>query len=119
MRVHDPIYICTPFLQHSIGKYLTEDFEDFKQHIQQLTQLMQRNFAILKPALEKALGWQAIEPSGSMYAMFRHNAKNDMAAVLEGLVRGVGVGKLRSKVVRIGLTDLIGFYLSECFFFFV
>jgi len=91
MRIHDPIYICVPFLQHSVGRYLDVEYDDFKHHIHELCNLMQSNWKVLKPAIQQAFGWEAIDPDGSMYAMFKHHEKDDMAAVLNGLKKGIGV----------------------------
>jgi len=91
MRISDPIYICLPFVQHAVGKYLNEHFDDFKIHKQMVGELMQRNWKILSVTLKETLGWEPIEPAGSMYGMFLHSSDTDMLAVKKGLEKGVGV----------------------------
>jgi aspartate/methionine/tyrosine aminotransferase len=91
MKVADPIYICVPFLQHAVGKYLTEHFEDFTSHKAAVGEQMCRNWTVLSSSLQKTFGWEPINPSGSMYGMFLHKSENDMAAVKLALEKGVGV----------------------------
>jgi len=91
MRVADPIYICTPFLQHAVGKYLLYHYDDFKAHKKNGGELIQKNWDILSSSLQKVFGWIPIAPSGSMYGMFLHQSENDIAAVKLGLEKGVGV----------------------------
>jgi hypothetical protein len=92
MKAADPIYICVPFLQHAVGKYLTENFSDFQRHkkvvgeqmcryggffvffrffniyIRVLGNLfMLRNWTKLSSSLQQAFGWEPINPAGSMY----------------------------------------------------
>jgi DNA-binding transcriptional MocR family regulator len=91
MQIHDPIYICVSWVQHGIAQYLMNDYEDFKNHINQIGNLIKNNWKILSLAFQKALGWEPIEPDGSMYGMFKHNQPSDWDAVLLGLKKGVGV----------------------------
>jgi len=91
MRVHDPLYISVPWAQHSIGEYLSEDYEDFVSHIEKSSELMQSNLKILSDALQKVFGWEPVQPDGSMYGMFKHHEKTDKDAVLLGLRKGVGL----------------------------
>lgn len=91
MRVQDPIYICVPWLQHSMGAYFSNHFEEFQEHKKILSDLIQNNWSILSTALAKAFGWKPLPPSGSMYGMFEHNDVNDMEAVKKALSRNVGV----------------------------
>jgi len=91
MRIHDPIYISVPFLQHAIAQYLANDYEDFVMYKKQIGDLMRNNWKLLSKALQKRLGWIPIEPSGSMYGMFKHNSTTDEEALFLGLKCGVGV----------------------------
>jgi len=91
MRIHDPLYISVPFLQHGIAEYIKSDYEDFLNHVQQVSDLMQSNWRLLSRTMQKTLGWQPLEPSGSMYGLFKHGQKSDRDAVLQGLYNGVGV----------------------------
>ena len=91
MSTHDPIYISVPIQQHAVGRYLSENLEDYKIHIEKESQMMRNNLEVLSSALEKAFGWKLIRPRGSMYAMFYHNSNSDLEAVLLGLKRGIGV----------------------------
>jgi DNA-binding transcriptional MocR family regulator len=52
---------------------------------------MQRNVAMLGPAMAEVFGWKFIQPLGSMYIMFRHTEASDLDAVIRALKRGVGV----------------------------
>eukprot|EP01118_Nematostelium_gracile_P006942 TRINITY_DN2250_c0_g1_i1.p1 TRINITY_DN2250_c0_g1~~TRINITY_DN2250_c0_g1_i1.p1 ORF type:complete len:393 (+),score=109.65 TRINITY_DN2250_c0_g1_i1:110-1288(+) len=91
MAIHDPIYISVPWQQHAIGQYLSKHYQDYERHVQELSDLMQTNWKILSVALQQALGWEPIEPEGSMYGMFYHKAKSDKEAVVAALLNGVGV----------------------------
>jgi len=91
MRVHDPIYISVSWQQHAVAEYLSLDYEDYVEHIKRTSELMQSNWRKLSVAFQKALGWEPIEPEGSMYGMFFHHMESDKAAVVEGLKKGVGV----------------------------
>lgn len=91
MKAADPIYICVPFLQHAVGRYLTENFSDFQRHKKAVGEQMCRNWAKLSSSLQQAFGWEPINPSGSMYGMFLHKSKDDMEAVKLALEKGVGV----------------------------
>lgn len=91
MRIHDPIYINVPWQQHAVAQYLKEHYGDFVDHVNKVSELMQTNWRILSKGLQETLGWQPIEPSGSMYGMFKHHTKSDKDAVLAGLRLGVGV----------------------------
>jgi len=91
MRIADPIYICAPFLQHAVGRYLLNYYQDFANYKKEVGGLMQRNWRSLSVALQNSLGWQPLEPSGSMYGMFLHKDENDMEAVKKALAQGVGV----------------------------
>lgn len=91
MKVQDPIYICVPWLQHSLGRYFLNDYDDFLAHKEKLSNLLQTNWAELSAALEKSLGWKPLPPSGTMYGMFTHNEESDFIAVAKALEKGVGV----------------------------
>jgi len=91
MTHHDPIYISVPWMQHTLATYLNEDYDDFVKHIAKINAMLQHNWKVLSPAFQQALGWEPIEPSGSMYGMFLHKDVSDIAALQKGLKRGVGV----------------------------
>ena len=112
MVTHDPIYISVPLQQHAVGKYLSQHIQDYAEHVNKEQEMMQANLKILSEAFSKAFGWKLIAPRGSMYACFFHNSKTDLAAVLLGLEKGVGIapGSMffhgnpeNSKIVRIHL----------------
>ncbi len=80
MKLADPIYICIPFLQHAMGDYLTNHFKDFTEHKAAVGDLIckyffwlawihDRNWELLSVALKESLGWEPIQPAGSMYGM--------------------------------------------------
>ena len=91
MRVQDPIYICVPWLQHPLGAYFAQHFDDFRAHKVRLAELIQGNWASLSRGLQTAFGWEPLEPSGSMYGLLKHQEKTDMEAVKKALEKGVGV----------------------------
>jgi len=91
MTHHDPIYISLSWQQHCVAKYLNEHYDDFKKHIAEINALLRSNFKILAPAFNKALGWEPIEPQGTMYGMFKHQEASDLEALQKGLKAGVGV----------------------------
>merc|ERR1712216_41286 len=91
MPIMDPVYICTPRDQHSLGRYLKEDIGDYKGHIEQVNSLLQANWALLKAAFQKRFGWIPVEPQGTMYGMFKHNSDSDLEAAELALRAGVGV----------------------------
>jgi len=107
MRIHDPIYISVPWQQHAIGRYITNEYDDFVNHIKELGDLMKKNWALLSKALQKALGWEPIEPSGSMYGMFYHKVSSDRDAIVAGLEHGVGVAP--GKIFYPGLPHNTGY----------
>jgi hypothetical protein len=53
MRIHDPIYISVPWQQHAVAQYLTQNYEDFVDHIQKTCSLMQQNWAVLSKAFKE------------------------------------------------------------------
>ena len=87
----DPIYICVPWLQHPMGKYLSEHLNDFESHLNKVNQLLRSNWVVMRDAFVQSLGWEAIEPEGTMYGLFRHGKESDMDAVQDALAKGVGV----------------------------
>lgn len=87
----DPIYICVPWLQHAMGKYLQENLQDFANHLETIRKLMRENWVIMRDAFVQGLGWKSIEPQGSMYGLFLHNCESDMEAVQQALSKQVGV----------------------------
>merc|ERR1711974_378913 len=91
MRVQDPIYICVPWLQHALGKYFSEQFEDFQNHKKVLGDLIQGNWKILAKGLQDAFGWRPLVSCGSMYGMLCHDEESDMDAVKLALSKNVGV----------------------------
>lgn len=91
MKVADPIYICLPFLQHAMGQYLTNGFDDFRGHKKAVGELICRNWELLSKAFQEAFGWEPISPQGSMYGMFAHKNPSDMEEVKLALAKGVGV----------------------------
>jgi aspartate/methionine/tyrosine aminotransferase len=91
MAQHDPIYISVSWQQHGMAEYLEKHYDDFVRHIEEINSLLRANYKVLTPAFQQALGWQPMEPSGSMYGMFRHNEPTDLAALQSGLRLGVGV----------------------------
>ena len=91
LAFHDPIYISVPILQHAMASYLRESPQDYALHIATSNGMMQRNLAKLAEVFSEVLSWTYIQPSGSMYAMFRHSEKTDLEAVMVALKRGVGV----------------------------
>jgi len=91
MTVHDPIYICVPWYQHSIGEYLLYHLDDFNNHVEKVNSLMRTNWKALSPVFEKVFGWKAIEPHGTMYGCFYHQEETDREAVIKALRKGVGI----------------------------
>ena len=91
MRVQDPIYICVPFLQHSLASYFSGHFEDFQNHKKVLGELIQSNWKALSKGLEDSFGWKPLQTNGSMYGMLRHSEKTDMDAVKMALSKNIGV----------------------------
>jgi len=91
MRMHDPIYISVPWLQHAVGRYLSENYDDFEIHVKNLCELISSNWNILSKAFSQAFDWEPIHPSGSMYGMFKHKSKTDSAAIEMALRKGVGI----------------------------
>lgn len=91
MRAHDQLYICVPWLQHALSRYFLETPEDFSDHKSKISDLIRSNWVELSAALKTHLGWEPLEPHGTMYGMLRHNEKTDMDAVKIGLSKGVGV----------------------------
>eukprot|EP00929_Paragymnodinium_shiwhaense_P123127 TRINITY_DN9662_c0_g1_i1.p1 TRINITY_DN9662_c0_g1~~TRINITY_DN9662_c0_g1_i1.p1 ORF type:complete len:392 (-),score=109.83 TRINITY_DN9662_c0_g1_i1:325-1500(-) len=91
MPIMDPIYICTPRDQHAIARYLKNDVEDYKSHIQRVNTHLRGNWVKFREAFEKKFGWKAVDPQGTMYGMFRHNCSTDMEAAEMALRAGVGV----------------------------
>jgi aspartate/methionine/tyrosine aminotransferase len=91
VQVADPIYICVPWLQQPMGKYLKENLSDFSEHLNSINELIRSNWILMRDAFVEALGWEAIEPLGTMYGLFKHNKSTDMEAVLDALSKGVGV----------------------------
>jgi aspartate/methionine/tyrosine aminotransferase len=110
MTVHDPIYICVPWYQHSLGEYLLNNLDDFKEHVGRVNSLIRSNWKVLYPVFEKVFGWKAIEPEGTMYGCFYHTEETDRDAVIRALRKGVGIcpgtmflgtNKINSGFVRI------------------
>eukprot|EP01090_Pellita_catalonica_P020439 TRINITY_DN7308_c0_g1_i1.p1 TRINITY_DN7308_c0_g1~~TRINITY_DN7308_c0_g1_i1.p1 ORF type:complete len:386 (+),score=67.16 TRINITY_DN7308_c0_g1_i1:159-1160(+) len=91
MAMHDPIYISVSWQQHCVADYLQNHYDDFAAHIATINNMLQSNWKLLRPAFQEALSWDPIEPSGSMYGMFKHNGTSDIAALRKGLQYGVGV----------------------------
>jgi len=91
MRTADPIYICVPWLQHALGIFLTRHPEEFVKHKEEISTLMRENWRNLSAALKDALGWEPVEPGGTMYGVLLHNEVGDMDAVKKGIGAGVGV----------------------------
>lgn len=87
----DPLYLCAPFLQHAVARFVTKYPTAFGEHASAVGGLMQRNLRLLVPAFEKAFGWRCVTPDGSMYAVFEHGQVSDDAAVRQALRAGVGV----------------------------
>jgi len=107
MTIHDPIYISVPWQQHAIAEYLNDNYDDFIRHVKELGTLMRNNWKVLSTALHDALGWEPIEPDGSMYGMFYHKAKTDKEAIVAGLRHGVGVAP--GKIFYPGLPENTGY----------
>jgi len=114
MTFHDPIYISVPFLQHSLADYLKCDTADFTKHCGAVSKLIQRNWSVLAPAFEKALGWTPLHPEGSMYGMFKHNLATDMEAIMAALGNGLGVGVAPGKMFYGGSPALTGYVRIHC-----
>jgi aspartate/methionine/tyrosine aminotransferase len=93
MRVHDPLYISVTWQQHAIAEYIATFPEDYDAHVRSVCDQCAKNWRALAPLLEAEFGWKAIEPKGSMYALFDYGdtAKTDMEAVVVALKRGIGV----------------------------
>ncbi|KAL0477188.1 aspartate aminotransferase [Acrasis kona] len=91
MQIGDPVYICVPFSQMAVGSFLKDDLQDFVKHQDQTQQLMRDNWKVLSRAFKNALGWEPIEPEGSMYGLFLHKQDSDLGAVQSALELGVGV----------------------------
>eukprot|EP01063_Lacrimia_lanifica_P007933 TRINITY_DN1509_c0_g1_i3.p1 TRINITY_DN1509_c0_g1~~TRINITY_DN1509_c0_g1_i3.p1 ORF type:complete len:414 (+),score=165.16 TRINITY_DN1509_c0_g1_i3:56-1243(+) len=88
----DPIYICTPIMQHSIARFVRDDAEGYAKHKADLCALLQENWAVLKAAfLKRFPEWKAIDPQATMYGNFRHNLASDLEATTACLDLGVGV----------------------------
>eukprot|EP01089_Gocevia_fonbrunei_P021277 TRINITY_DN81_c0_g1_i1.p1 TRINITY_DN81_c0_g1~~TRINITY_DN81_c0_g1_i1.p1 ORF type:complete len:386 (-),score=67.54 TRINITY_DN81_c0_g1_i1:17-1174(-) len=91
MAHHDPIYISVTWQQHALAQYLDTEYEDFANHCKTINQLLRENWKVLYPAFHQALGWDPIEPQGTMYGMFKHHQSSDLEALQKGLACGVGV----------------------------
>jgi hypothetical protein len=52
MKAADPIYICVPFLQHAVGRYLTDHLDNFFSHKKAVGEQMQRYIYIIKDAYQ-------------------------------------------------------------------
>lgn len=91
LAAHDPVYIAVSWTQYALARYLTEEYADYKEHVARTGQIMQRNWEILSHALHEALGWEPVQPEGSMYGMFRHSETTDLDALVHGLDLGIGV----------------------------
>eukprot|EP01060_Flectonema_neradi_P034590 TRINITY_DN6117_c0_g2_i2.p1 TRINITY_DN6117_c0_g2~~TRINITY_DN6117_c0_g2_i2.p1 ORF type:complete len:273 (+),score=54.14 TRINITY_DN6117_c0_g2_i2:125-943(+) len=91
MACMDPVYICTPFLQHALARFIHNYFEEYQNHIIELNKLMRDNWATLSKAFEKRFNWQPLEPAGTMYGNFKHSYASDMEATVAALEAGVGV----------------------------
>lgn len=91
MAHHDPVYISLTWQQHYLARYLQNQYDDFLKHIDSINSLLRTNWKILAPAFKETLGWEPIEPAGSMYGMFKHGLSSDFVALQEGLKMGVGV----------------------------
>mmetsp|Transcript_91721 Transcript_91721/g.268459 ORF Transcript_91721/g.268459 Transcript_91721/m.268459 type:complete len:391 (+) Transcript_91721:116-1288(+) len=91
MRMMDPLYICTSWTQHALAEYFAQHGEDFVVHCKELNALLQENWRILSAAFAKRFGWEALEPDGTMYGMFKHKDETDIKACERALKAGVGI----------------------------
>jgi len=91
MQMMDPLYICTNWTQHALAEYFRSDIDDFSEHCKSLNILLQDNWRVLSSAFKKRFGWEALEPNGTMYGMFRHNDDTDIKACERALRAGVGI----------------------------
>jgi len=112
MRIHDPIYISVTWQQHAIASYLTNEYSDFCSHVKQISQLMQQNWEVLSKSMQLKLGWQPVQPEGSMYGLLKHQCKTDREAVLMGLRHGVGVAP--GKIFYPGTPENTGYIRIHC-----
>jgi len=90
MVIHDPIYVCVPWVQHALGDFLLNHYDVFKTHCAEIGKLMRDNWSKLKEAFKQYLEWEPVEPQGTMYGMFKHKSESDMEAIIKGLEKGVG-----------------------------
>ncbi len=88
---HDPVYIAVNWQQYAIAEYITKHLDDYRAHVHANGALMQANWRVLSALLREELGWQPLEPAGSMYGLFKHGAATDLEAMRHGLERGIGV----------------------------
>lgn len=91
MPAMDPVYICVARDQHTLGRYLLNNLEDYQEHITSLNALLRSNWAMLKQAISERFGWVAVEPQGTMYGCFKHDCASDLEAAEVALRAGVGL----------------------------
>ena len=91
MACMDPVYICTPFLQHALARFINNHFDEYRSHIVELNKLMRDNWKVLSEAFKKRFAWEPVEPAGTMYGNFKHTSASDMEATVLALQAGVGV----------------------------
>jgi aspartate/methionine/tyrosine aminotransferase len=91
LTAHDPVYIAVNWAQYAIARYITDEYEDYEKHVDNVGKIMQANWALLKAALQEELGWEPVEPDGTMYGLFKHHCSSDMDALKKGLEHGIGV----------------------------
>lgn len=90
MLVHDPVYVCVPWLQHALGAFLADHYDLFVAHCKQIRKLMQDNWAKLSVVFKESLGWEPVDPQGTMYGVFKHSHDTDMDGVITAIGKGVG-----------------------------
>eukprot|EP01059_Diplonema_ambulator_P000846 TRINITY_DN10677_c0_g1_i1.p1 TRINITY_DN10677_c0_g1~~TRINITY_DN10677_c0_g1_i1.p1 ORF type:complete len:391 (+),score=113.56 TRINITY_DN10677_c0_g1_i1:52-1224(+) len=92
MAVMDPIYICTPLLQHAVADFLNFHYDQHTSHITELNQLLADNWATLSAAfVARFPTWTPIAPQGTMYGNFIHTFPSDLDATKAALEAGVGI----------------------------
>jgi len=71
--------------------FLLDHLDEFNRHKLENGKLIQDNWKKLSAAFKSALGWEPIQPEGSMYGNFSHNCESDLKAAQKALEAGVGV----------------------------
>eukprot|EP01064_Diplonema_japonicum_P031451 TRINITY_DN5628_c0_g2_i1.p1 TRINITY_DN5628_c0_g2~~TRINITY_DN5628_c0_g2_i1.p1 ORF type:complete len:404 (+),score=65.78 TRINITY_DN5628_c0_g2_i1:45-1214(+) len=92
MAVMDPVYICTPLLQHAVADFLNCHLDEYDVHIKELNSLLNDNWSVLSAGfLSRFPSWTPIPPKGTMYGNFVHTFSSDLEATTAALAAGVGI----------------------------